>query len=520
MQPEHIAALAATFDRFPERGVCVVDGYGIKIRVDKRHLVVSDGVGTHRREARFHKATHKLNRLVILGHTGYITLEAVRWLTETGIGIIHLDANGRLLTTSTDLGLNHPALRRAQAMAASIPIGVVLAQQILDRKLHGQADNARQLHALDIADQIQESQDRLTHATTLNELLIIEAGAANLYWSTWTDISVEYPKSDLHKIPDHWLTFGARGSGLGSGARLATNPANALLNYLYALLEGEATIACATVGLDPGIGILHADQKARDSIALDIMEAIRPNVDAYLLDLLQSHRFKRSDFHETRRGDCRILPPLTHVLASTTRDWKKQLAPVVEDVARRLLSDASTNRESRLPTPLTESKRSQGRPRSQTANRKTRNGISRPSTHACLDCGKEISTKNKRCGDCDHRFQAERLTRQGREARQALSEAGRDPNKTPEARKAVGEANRRHRRANAQWKSNGRPISSEYFRNSVLPMIRNTPLVLLTESTGLSVGYIRLIRNGQRIPHPRHWVALEGAASRMDVGQG
>jgi len=122
MRSEHIAALAATFDQFPDRGVCVVDGYGIKIRVDKRHLVVSDGVGNHRREARFHKATHKLDRLVILGHTGYITLEAIRWLTDAGIGIIHLDANGHRLGTSTDLGLNHPALRRAQALAASSPI--------------------------------------------------------------------------------------------------------------------------------------------------------------------------------------------------------------------------------------------------------------------------------------------------------------------------------------------------------------------------------------------------------------
>jgi hypothetical protein len=44
------------------------------------------------------------------------------------------------------------------------------------------------------------------------------------------------------------------------------NPANALLNYLYAILEAEARIAILSMGLDPGMGVLHADLKARDSL--------------------------------------------------------------------------------------------------------------------------------------------------------------------------------------------------------------------------------------------------------------
>jgi CRISPR-associated protein Cas1 len=60
-----------------------------------------------------------------------------------------------------------------------------------------------------------------------------------------------------------------------------------MLNYLYALLEAETTIACHAVGLDPTIGIVHADNRGRDSLALDLMETARPKVDAYVLDLLQ-----------------------------------------------------------------------------------------------------------------------------------------------------------------------------------------------------------------------------------------
>ena len=39
----------------------------------------------------------------------------------------------------------------------------------------------------------------------------------------------------------------------------------AILNYLYAVLEAESRIALLAIGLDPGIGILHTDQRARDS---------------------------------------------------------------------------------------------------------------------------------------------------------------------------------------------------------------------------------------------------------------
>jgi CRISPR/Cas system-associated endonuclease Cas1 len=59
-----------------------------------------------------------------------------------------------------------------------------------------------------------------------------------------------------------------------------------MLNYLYALLESEARLALAALGLDPGIGVLHNDTRTRDSLACDLMEPVRPQVDAYLLDWL------------------------------------------------------------------------------------------------------------------------------------------------------------------------------------------------------------------------------------------
>ena len=66
-----------------------------------------------------------------------------------------------------------------------------------------------------------------------------------------------------------------------------------MLNCLYALLESEARLAPAALGLDPGIGVLHKDTRTRDSLACDLMEPIRPKVDAFLLDWLRRGPLQR-----------------------------------------------------------------------------------------------------------------------------------------------------------------------------------------------------------------------------------
>jgi hypothetical protein len=85
---------------------------------------------------------------------------------------------------------------------------------------------------------------------------------------------VDFLRADLLNVPDHWRTFGKRASPLTGNPRLAANPPNSILNYLYAILEAECRIACLAVGLDPGLGVLYADQRNRDSMALDLMVGV------------------------------------------------------------------------------------------------------------------------------------------------------------------------------------------------------------------------------------------------------
>src|SRR5690349_360914 len=88
----------------------------------------------------------------------------------------------------------------------------------------------------------------------------------------------------------------------GRTPRVATTPINALLNDLYALAEIGCRIALITVGLDPGLGIVHVDVKARDSLALDLLEVLRPHVVRYVLDRLVRRHFTAAHFIETATG--------------------------------------------------------------------------------------------------------------------------------------------------------------------------------------------------------------------------
>lgn len=106
---------------------------------------------------------------------------------------------------------------------------------------------------------MQDAATRIHVATNRDELRFAEAIAAGAYWQAWSVVELRWAKRDADRVPAHWRTFGTRSSPVTGNPRLAANPANALLNYLYALLEGEATLAARVVGRDPGLGVLHAD---------------------------------------------------------------------------------------------------------------------------------------------------------------------------------------------------------------------------------------------------------------------
>ena len=85
-------------------GVLVADGYGVSLRVLYGKLRVEDGIGSHRRCLALVATGPGLKRLVLLGKSGTLSLESLAWLRDIGAALIHLSADGDVLTHSVPFG--------------------------------------------------------------------------------------------------------------------------------------------------------------------------------------------------------------------------------------------------------------------------------------------------------------------------------------------------------------------------------------------------------------------------------
>ena len=125
---------------------------------------------------------------------------------------------------------------------------------------------------------------------------------------------------------------------------------DAILNYLYAIVETETTIAIQRMGLDPSLGLMHADKRYRPSLASDLMEPVRPIADRIAIEMLSQRVIGRQDAVETRKGVCRLGPGLARELGQYSDALREGVGPHVGRLTRELL------RAPEHATPLTQSR--------------------------------------------------------------------------------------------------------------------------------------------------------------------
>lgn len=83
--------------------------------------------------------------------------------------------------------------------------------------------------------------------------------------------------------------------------RPAQDNFNAALNYLYGMLYGLIENALFMVGLDPYLGLLHADEYNQPTLAFDMIEPFRPWVDRLLIEAALKSEIKPG-FFEPKNG--------------------------------------------------------------------------------------------------------------------------------------------------------------------------------------------------------------------------
>jgi CRISPR-associated endonuclease Cas1 len=484
----------------------IVDGHNIAVRVRNGCLELVDGVHPYRRTRTVIRADAgplaKVRRVVVLG-AGMITTEAMAWCHHRDLPLVV----ARTGSTPTMVGaaalFDHAGLRRAQAIAPYVPdnvgctVAVNAARWLLDLRLAGQARIAEMFFVDDDAcEAIHGLRRAVATASTVREMLLAEGKAADRYWSCWERVQLRFAHGA--SVPDHWRRFPGRRSRLLANNwsnRNASCPANALINFGMKVLESEAVVACLSIGLDPSLGLIHADRAGRPSAALDLMESARGLVEETVLSLVRVRTFRKTHFAEDVTGKIRVCPPVSHdlavVIVPLVRD---QLGPVAEQLAAMLATAAGA--KVTVPTVLS------GERRGRTARPKQNRF---PAT--CHRCGGPLPPGRRTyCDGCLPDARKDRgLSQVGTSTRRR---ARRERDSHSDSLRS--EAGRRRAADEAAWEAHHqgmrRPDPSEFTPIAIgLPAFTPSQIA---RHVGVSVSTASKWRRGVAVPHVRHWAGL------------
>jgi CRISPR-associated endonuclease Cas1 len=392
----------------PRHGVVTLCGFGINVRVNRGHLILEDGVGDERRAGRLARIGHGLERLVVIGNDGLVSLAALRWLADQSAAFVMLEWDGSVLLTTGPVRPSDAKLRRAQARANDTGAAIQISRALIHEKLAWQEDVARnKLKNSTAADAIAKCRTDVPAAPTIDAVRFLEAKGTIAYWSAWGNLPVTFPRAELARVPEHWRTFGTRSSPLTSSPQRAVNPANAMLNYLYTVLAAEARLAIAAIGLDPGLGFIHSDAGARDSLAYDLTEPVRAKIDGFVFDFLNREALKREWFFEQRDGNCRLMADFAARLGETASMWRQGVDPFAEWVVHALMNIGTDSpRTEPTPTRLTNRRvrEAQGGPPLSPSKCPPR------AEGSCRICGITVPPGNRFCRCCQITFAVEQVT--------------------------------------------------------------------------------------------------------------
>ncbi len=80
-----------------------------------------------------------------------------------------------------------------------------------------------------------------------------------------------------------------------------------MLSFAYSILTNDCASALESVGLDAYVGVMHQDRPGRKSLALDLMEELRPCMaDRFVLTVINNRILMPSDFEQTTSGAVRM----------------------------------------------------------------------------------------------------------------------------------------------------------------------------------------------------------------------
>jgi CRISPR-associated protein Cas1 len=280
-----------------------LSGYGVKIKVRNlrscSELEVSDGKewvkgwGKTPRTFKFRPRRLPYSSIIVDGHSGYVSLQALHWLSRNNVPVFILDHIDGSIVSS----ILPPIPVKADLRAAQIQASADQKKTFTIANSLVQAKVARSLQVLDWLAQrydiekevglTRREAEQLHKVRSVPEIRIVEGRVALRYWQAFSSV---IPKC-----------FDFQGRMTSSHQNNASDPVNSALNYAYGVLEGECRRAINAVGLEPSIGFLHdfSTYQTKQSLVYDLQEPFRWISDVAVVEAFESGVLDLSDFYFT-----------------------------------------------------------------------------------------------------------------------------------------------------------------------------------------------------------------------------
>lgn len=215
---------------------------------------------------------------------------------ERGVGLAFLTENGRFLARVNGPVSGNILLRREQyrwadreEKSAAIARSVVIAKiansrTVVQRSLRDRPDADKPENLEQAVRRLGRLLESVASATVTDTIRGHEGDAARVYFAVFDDL-ITASKQD----------FFFR----GRNRRPPLDNVNALLSFVYTLLTHDVAAALETVGLDPAAGYLHRDRPGRPSLALDLVEELRPVIaDRLVLSMINRRQVDPAGFRK------------------------------------------------------------------------------------------------------------------------------------------------------------------------------------------------------------------------------
>ena len=133
---------------------------------------------------------------------------------------------------------------------------------------------------------------KIKNCTSMDELRGIEGDCANVYFSVFDNLILRDKEAFCFR---------------GRNRRPPKDRVNAMLSLFYSVLANSCTSALLGVGLDPLVGFMHTDRPGRNSLALDLMEEMRPLfVDRFVVTCINNRIIDKNSFEKLETGEVHL----------------------------------------------------------------------------------------------------------------------------------------------------------------------------------------------------------------------